>query len=183
MRAPPLRSDAQRNRARLLAAAEELFMEQGATTSLDEVAKRAGVGIGTLYRRFATREALLAAMCDERLLVIAEASRARACAPAHALRLFLEELSVATNVYNGLAASLGTVLSHPNRGCAATTDAGRRLLQEAQETGAVRPDVVPEDLVFVVTAVALASAGAKNPSGRVSHLVDLFLNGIVQTEA
>jgi AcrR family transcriptional regulator len=72
-----LRADATRNRERLLVAADAVFLEQGAAASLDDVAKRASVGIGTLYRHFPTREALLGAACDARLLSIAESSRAR----------------------------------------------------------------------------------------------------------
>ncbi|WP_139052535.1 helix-turn-helix domain-containing protein, partial [Xanthomonas cannabis] len=62
----PLRADAQRNRERLLAAAEEVFLERGAEASMEDVAKRAGVGIGTLYRRFPTRESLFAAVYSGR---------------------------------------------------------------------------------------------------------------------
>src|SRR3954465_15333718 len=76
-KAPPLRADAARNRERILAAAEEVFLELGADASLEEVARRAEVGIGTLYRRFPTREDLLAAANNERLLGMAEASRTR----------------------------------------------------------------------------------------------------------
>ncbi|TBW37422.1 TetR/AcrR family transcriptional regulator [Siculibacillus lacustris] len=181
----PLRADARRNRERLLAAAEELFSEQGAATTFDDVAKRAKVGIGTLYRRFPTREALLAAMCDERLLAIAEAGRAREgrCDPVGALRVFIEELVAATNVYRGLAASLGTVLGHPTRGCAATTEQGRRLLHRAQTAGVVRPDVSMDDLICVITAVALATAEASDPAARITHLVGLFLDGAVESRA
>jgi AcrR family transcriptional regulator len=72
-----LRADAERNRERILAAAEEAFLERGAGVPLEEVAKRAKVGIGTLYRRFPTREALLAATSNERFMAVAETSRRR----------------------------------------------------------------------------------------------------------
>uniref|UniRef100_B0T6P5 Transcriptional regulator, TetR family n=1 Tax=Caulobacter sp. (strain K31) TaxID=366602 RepID=B0T6P5_CAUSK len=181
-REPSLRADAQRNRERLLVAAEELFLEQGATVSFDDVAKRAKVGIGTLYRRFPTRDALLAAMCDERLLAIAQASRARegVCDPVSALRLFTEELVTATNMYRGLAALLGVVLNHPTRGCAATTEAGRRLLHQAQAAGLVRRDLSMDDLVCVITAVSLATGETRDASSRIAHLVGLFLNGVLE---
>ena len=71
----PLRSDALRNRERILAAAEDVFLERGANVTLDEIAKRAGVGIGTLYRRFPTREDLLAATYSARFLAFAASSR------------------------------------------------------------------------------------------------------------
>lgn len=179
---PSLRADAQRNRERLLVAAEELFLERGAAVSFDDVAKRAKVGIGTLYRRFPTRDALLAAMCDERLLAIARASRARAgaCDPVSALRLFTEELVTATNVYRGLAALFGVVLKHPTRGCAATTEEGQRLLHEAQAAGLVRRDMAMDDLVCVITAVSLATGEMNDASSRITHLVGLFLDGVLE---
>lgn len=180
-RAAPLRTDAQRNRERLLQAAEELFLERGAATSLDDVARRAKVGIATLYRRFPTRDALLAAMCDERLLAIAQASRARESAgdPVSALRVFIEELVAATNVYAGLAASFGAVLAHPTQGCAATTEEGQRLLHRAQAAGVVRQDVSMDDIVYVITAVSLATAEVSDAS-RIAHLVGLFLDGALE---
>ena len=181
----PLRGDAQRNRERLLAAAEELFLERGAATTFDDVAKRAKVGIGTLYRRFPTRDALLAAMCDDRLLAIAQASRARDTTrdPISALRLFTEELVVTTNVYRGLAALLGTVLKRRTPGCDATTEEAQRLLDHAQESGLIRQDVSVSDLVCVITAVSLATSEENDASIRIAHLVDLFLNGAVERRA
>jgi AcrR family transcriptional regulator len=177
-----LRADAQRNRERLLAAAEELFLERGAATSLDDVAKRAKVGIGTLYRRFPTRDALLAATCDERLLAIAQASRARegACDPVSALRIFTEELVAATNLYRGLAALFGTVLKSHTPGCDATTAEGQRLLHRAQAAGVLRQDVSVDDLVCVITAVSLATAEVSDASSRIAHLVGLFLDGALE---
>ncbi len=178
----PLRADAQRNRDMILAAAEEVFKERGAGASLDEVARRAKVGIGTLYRRFPTREALLAAAFSERFLTLAAASRARdeALGPLDALRTWLEELVVHSTVYRGLASSLGTVLQTGSPGCQATTEEGQRLLRQAQEAGAVRPDVRFGDLVCVAAAASLsieqAAPGAEAP--RASHLVGLFLDGI-----
>ena len=66
----PLRKDAQRNREKLLAAAVELFAERGTDGSLEEVAKRAGVGIGTLYRHFPTRDALVEAVSERELVTV-----------------------------------------------------------------------------------------------------------------
>nr|MBF0685387.1 helix-turn-helix transcriptional regulator [Pseudomonas sp.] len=95
----PLRADAQRNRDQILAAAEAVFREKGTGVPLDEVAKRAGVGIGTLYRRFPTREDLLAAAYNARFLAFAETSRAREAEldPLAALRAYLEDLVKYTN--------------------------------------------------------------------------------------
>ena len=175
-----LRADAQRNRERLLAAAENVFLERGAETSMEDVAKRAGVGIGTLYRRFPTRESLLAAAYSARFLALAADSQARfnTLEPLAALRAYLHELVVQTSVYRGLAASLGAMLQSGTPGCEATSKEGRRLLLHAQKSGAVRADVTFDDLIVVATATSLATEQAGSPKARIAHLLGLFLDGI-----
>lgn len=177
---PALRADAQKNRERILSAAEELFLEKGANVSLEEVAKLAGVGIGTLYRRFPTREALLAATSNERFLSLAETSRARGIdlTPGDAVRAYLEELAMNTSTYRSLAASIGTVIQCGTPGCKAITAEGHRLLQRGQEAGAIRRDVTYDDFIYVVTAVSIAIENDRSSTSRIGHLVDLFLNGI-----
>ncbi|MHC2002923.1 TetR/AcrR family transcriptional regulator [Methylobacterium sp. CM6241] len=177
---PGLRVDAERNRQRILVAAEELFLERGAGVSLEEVAKRAEVGIGTLYRRFPTREALLAATSNQRFTSVAETSRARGADhdPGDALRRFLEELATNTTVYRNLAASLGTVIQHGTPGCNAITAEGQRLLRQAQEAGVVREDASFDDIIFVISAVAIAVENDEASASRVAHLVDLLFSGV-----
>jgi len=176
-----LRSDARRNRERILAAAEEVFLERGAGVSLEDVARRAGVGIGTLYRRFPTREDLLAAAYSARFLAFAETSRARSAEmdPLGALRAYLEELVRYSNLYRGFAASLGTVLRIGTEGCLATTEEGVRLLAEAQSSGAIRPEIGFDDVVCVVTAVSLATERDPSPEGRIARLLSMFVDGLV----
>lgn len=176
----PLRADAQRNREKILVAAEQIFLERGAAVSLDDVAKRAEVGIGTLYRRFPTREDLLAATYSARLLAFAEGSRSRAATvePQIGLRLYLEELVKYTNVYRGLAVSLGTVLQVGTPGCVATSEEGQRLLNVAQASGAVRPDIKFSDLVCIATAISLATENASEPEDAIAHLAGVFMTGI-----
>ncbi|HEY6640546.1 helix-turn-helix domain-containing protein [Povalibacter sp.] len=176
-----LRADAQRNRDLILAAAEEVFLERGAGASLDDVARRAGVGIGTLYRHFPTRDALLSASYSARFLSFAESSRANSNAerdPCGAVRTYLEQLVMHTNVYQGLATSLGTVLQSGTPGCHATSEEGRRLLRVAQKAGSIRREVSFDDLVCVATAISLAAEKDGSSRVRISHLVGLFLNGI-----
>ncbi len=155
-------------------------MERGANVTLDEVAKRAGVGVATLYRRFPTREELLAATYSARFVTFAETSRARDADldPLSALRVYLEELVQHTNTYRGLAASLGTVLQVGTPGCVATTEEGTRLLNRAQKAGVVRPDINFDDIVCVATAVSLATEQHGSPKVRIAHLVGVFLDGI-----
>lgn len=179
---PHLRADARKNRDRILAAAEKVFLEKGASASLDDVARTAGVGIGTLYRRFPTREDLLAAAYSARFLALAEASRERAddMAPLSAMRAYLEELVQQTNIYRGLAASLETVLHVGTPGCLAMTEEGMRLLDRAQRAGAVSREVGFDDLVCVATAISLATERQDPAPARIAHLVDIFINGIGQ---
>lgn len=176
----PLRADAQRNRERILAAAEEAFREKGAGVSLDDIAKRAGVGIGTLYRRFPTREDLLAAAFNARFLTFAENSRAREAEldPWNALRAYLEELVQYLNLYRGFAASLGTVLQIGTPGCLATRETGIRLLDSAQKTGAVRSDIRYDDIVCIATAISLATEQESAPQAHIVRLVNIFMTGI-----
>lgn len=176
----PLRADAQRNRDQILTAAEAVFREKGIGVPLDEVAKRAGVGIGTLYRRFPTREELLAAAYNDRFLAFAETSRAREAEldPLSALRAYLEELVKYTNIYRGFSASLGVVLRIGTAGCVATSEAGARLLAHAQNSGAVRSDISFADIVCVVTAISLATERDNSPQARIARLVDVFMKGI-----
>lgn len=177
---PALRADAKKNRELILSAAEALFLEKGARVPLEEVAKRAGVGIGTLYRRFPTREALLAATSDERFLSLAETSRARNpdVSSSDAIRAYLEELARNTIVYQGLAASIGTVIQCGTPGCNAITAEGHRLLQRGQEAGTIRQDITYEDFIYVVTAISITIENDDSSKSRIGHLVDLFLNGI-----
>lgn len=176
----PLRADAQRNRDQILAAAEEVFLERGARVSLDDVAKRAGVGIGTLYRRFPTREDLLAAAYSARFLRFAEASRNRGeeIDPLNALRLYLQELVEYTNMYRGVAASLGTVLQIGTPGCVATSEEGVRLLQRGQQAGVIRSDISFDDIVCIATAISLATEKDTAPQAHIAHLVGVFMAGI-----
>jgi len=176
-----LRADARRNRERILIAAEELFLERGVEVALEEVAKRAKVGIATLYRRFPTREDLLAATSNERFLSVAETSRLRDTDrdPSTAIRAYLEELALNTSIYQSFAASLGTVIQCGTPGCNAITAEGNRLLRRGQEYGTIRLDVTFADFITVVSAISIALEKDSSPKSSVAHLVDLFLNGII----
>jgi len=173
----PLRADAQRNRARLLEAADVVFAERGAAASLEEIAQRAGVGIGTLYRHFATREALLAAACDDRLVAHAQQTRRRSASvdPLVTLRRFLVELCRLASMYGGLASSFGTVLQSGGVGCRATTAEGTRILETARSAGDVRGDVSFDEVVTVAAALSTASAGDEL---RLDKLIGVFVDGL-----
>ncbi|AQR60294.1 TetR family transcriptional regulator [Brevundimonas sp. LM2] len=177
-----LRADARRNRESILMAAEDLFLERGVGVALEEVAKRAKVGIATLYRRFPTREALLAATSNERFLALAETSRLRDTEddPGPALRAYLEELALNTSIYQSFAGALGTVIQCGTPGCNAITAEGHRLLRRAQDHGRIGPAVTFDDVITVVSAISIAIEKESSPQSRVAHLVDLFLYGILR---
>ncbi|SEV91569.1 TetR/AcrR family transcriptional regulator [Luteibacter sp. 329MFSha] len=176
----PLRADAARNRERILEAADEVFSERGADASLDDIARRAKVGIGTLYRRFPTRDALLAALCNDRLLALSARSRSRddSMDPGASVRAFTVELAIHAGYYQGLAAMLGAVLQSDTAGCRAGRAEGIRLLERAKKAKAIAEDVSFEDVLCVITATSLAAAQGGSLEPRVTHLVDLFFNGI-----
>ena len=178
-----LRADAQRNRDKLLAAANAVFTECGAAASMEEIARRAKVGIGTLYRHFPTREALLAATFDERLLALAAASRTRAkvASAAASLAIFLEQLVRQSGRYSGLAASWGMVLQSGSPGCHATTEAGKELLARAQADGDIRRDARFDDVVCMATAISLAVSQDPSDVRRSHRLVAMFVDGLKAT--
>jgi AcrR family transcriptional regulator len=175
-----LRADAKLNREKLLAAADAAFTELGAGASMDEIARRAGVGIGTLYRHFPSHQELLAATCDKRLLALAQKGLARATpgAAATALESFLEQLVVHAGTYRGLAASFGVVLQNGSPGCHATTEAGERLLKQAQIEGGIRRDVQFGDVVCMATAISLTASQDPSNARRIPRLVAMFVDGL-----
>ena len=175
-RAP--RSDVTRNRALLLEAAAVVFAERGADASLEEIARRAKVGIGTLYRHFPTRDALLLAAGDEKLLALADDSRAYRGTPLRAMTRFLERIVDHSNRYRGLAASFGLVLHAHTPGCQATTAEGRRLLERAQREGAIREGISLDDLLAVTGALSIAADQAPEDERRTSRLLQLLIEGL-----
>jgi AcrR family transcriptional regulator len=175
------RRDAAGNRARLLAAAAEAFAEVGTGASLEDVARAAGVGIGTLYRNFPTREALLEAVLGERFRGMAERGAALAASqpPLSALRTWLVEFAAGSTRFRGLATVLRDTIADEtsalHASCTAMRSAGAALVESARAAGEVRSDVGADDAMLV--AVALAWAAEQDPAGRERH-VDLLLDGL-----
>ncbi|CUU55150.1 DNA-binding transcriptional regulator, AcrR family [Parafrankia irregularis] len=179
----PRRTDARRNRERLLAVARETFDEAGPDASLVEIARRAGVGQGTLYRHFPTRAALLSAVLADRIETLcrqaAELSATRSADDALAawLHLFLAH----ARVNHGLA---GTFMIEESE--AVTVDchqvimaAAADLLGRAQREGAARTDLRPDDLVQLVVGVALAtSRGDDADDDQAVRLLRLTLDAV-----
>jgi AcrR family transcriptional regulator len=162
--ARPLRADAQRNRARILEAAENVFAVEGIGVPVDLIAEKAGVGVGTLYRHFPTKEKLCEAVLLDRLTALTEDARALADAddPKGAffgfLTNFVEEGAAKRDL---IVAVMGAGMEHDEFSEAVKgdlNDAIGVLLQRAQAVGAVRPDVQPDAVLALLGATCQASA-------------------------
>jgi AcrR family transcriptional regulator len=147
----PLRRDAERNRQRILEVARDAFAEDGLSVTLDEIARRAGVGVGTVYRRFPDKEQLIDALFEERIgEVVALAAAALRCDDAwEGLVSFLEGATAAHADDRGLkeVALSGTHgLERVARARELMLPLVTRLVARAQEQGTLRPDLEPTDL-------------------------------------
>jgi AcrR family transcriptional regulator len=184
----PMRADARRNYERLLTAADPAFAEHGAEASLEDIARRAGVGIGTLYRHFPNRTALLEAVYLDRVeaLCAHAAGLREAQSPGDALATWLRALAAHNLTYRGLKALLLTAMrdeGSPLSSCRELlTSATADLLGSAQETGAVRSDVEPAELLKLVHAVVVASEYAPDHAAQVDRLLSLMLDGLRHRE-
>jgi AcrR family transcriptional regulator len=153
-----MRADARRNRSLILAAADEAFAEEGIGVPIDEIARRAGVGAGTLYRHFPTKESLFeAVLLDHCVRLIAEArDEAERDEPAEALFAFLASLSYAgasrRDLIDALAGAGVNVKEAPASLKADIQAALETLLKRAQEAGQVRADVTSADLLALAMA-------------------------------
>ena len=177
----PKRADARRNYDKVLAAAREAFAEGGESTALEEIARRAGVGIGTLYRNFPNRQALLETLYLEEVEGIcrmAEEQRDSAD-PWEALSSWFERFIGYIATKQALAAELTNYLDRDAQlfksSRAALWAAGEPLLTRAQEAGVVRPDAEIGDVMHMV--MGIAKVPAADPS-QTTHIVRMALDGL-----
>ncbi|MFD7546992.1 TetR/AcrR family transcriptional regulator [Streptomyces sp. NPDC059578] len=179
-----MRSDARRNYERLLAAARTAFAEHGTGTSLEDVARRAGVGIGTLYRHFPNRNALMSAVFEEARDDLLVRSRALLDAPqpCTALVAWLRAIITHAGEYRGLSRALMTACHDDTSDLARCStpmrEAGAALLTRAQHSGAVRSDVSVSDLMQLTNAIALAAEETPGDPHLADRLLSLTLRGI-----
>ncbi|MEV0236141.1 helix-turn-helix domain-containing protein [Nonomuraea sp. NPDC050786] len=175
----PLRADARRNRARVLAAAEAAFSAEGMAVPLDEIARRAGVGAGTVYRHFPTKEALFEAVIHERIEQFAKEARALSAAerPGAAFTAFLTRLVDQAMLNKALCDALEAAGSPVKPLDGTQRDiwaAFATLLAAAQRDGTVRTDIDLSDLRALLSgALAMerhARAGDR-PPGRMTELL------------
>ena len=176
------RTDAQRNRERILEAAKQAFTRSGASASLDDIAKQAGVGPGTLYRHFPTRDELLEAVyrTEVEKLAAAEQKFAATLPPVEALRawmlLFVDYIAAKQII----APALNTLVGGPSRVYEAhhapVWEAIRALVKRAVKSGDMRKDLDPIDLLRALVGVAHVSSSPDwQPSAR--RLVDILIAG------
>jgi AcrR family transcriptional regulator len=151
--ARPLRRDAVANRERVLAAAAEVFHEQGLSAGLDDVARRAGVGVGTVYRNFPHREALLDTLLVDLLDRYAATAREALALPAGTgLAWFLRTVGDVQATARGCALRLwSSAAAQPSR--TALHSSMEELIAAAQRAGTCRGDVVLADLIGILVAV------------------------------
>ncbi len=168
--ARPLRADAARNRARIVAAARAAFAEQGLDVPLEEIAADAGVGIATLYRRFRAREDLIAACFETRVADYARSAEAALRAPDGwtGFCAYVERLCAMQAADRGLKDVLTRTFPNARALEAHRTRAYElwvQVVRRAQAEGSLRPDFVPHDLVLMLMANAgvVAAAGLDAP--------------------
>ncbi|HET8631976.1 MAG TPA: helix-turn-helix domain-containing protein [Thermomicrobiales bacterium] len=178
----PLRADARRNYERLLTAAAGAFAEQGPGACLEDIARCAGVGIGTLYRHFPTRQALLEGVYRDRIEALtAEAEALRdAPDPGDALAAWLRSVLAHNLAQRGLKEALlsegGTELAAACK--AELHDAGAVLVARAEAAGAVRPGLEIGDLLRLVYGIALATERAPDGRSQADRLLAIMLDGL-----
>jgi AcrR family transcriptional regulator len=179
----PLRADAQRNRERLLDAAVRAFSQEGPDVTLDAIAKDAGVGIGTLYRHFPTREALveaayrneLARLCDAALDLL------RTLPPDQALRLWMNRFVDYMSTKRDMADALNAVIA--SGGNPYSESRGRlltaitALLEAGAAAGTLRADVEPGDVLTSLSGVSMATV-APAQRDRAGRVLDLLMDGL-----
>jgi AcrR family transcriptional regulator len=182
----PLRADARRNRELIIAAAEDLFLRDGADASLEEIARRAGVGSATLHRHFPTRRSLLETVYSDHVQELCDAAQSLAAQhdPAEALTAWLRLVDARATVNNGLAAAISAGQDGGTPGSlqschAMIAAAGGALLERAINAGAVRPDVDIRDLLGLVNALARAADRHGRAAADENRLLMLALTGIV----
>lgn len=187
---PPKRADARRNYDRLIVAAAAAFAEHGADdVSLEEIARRAGVGIGTLYRHFPARQALLEAVYKEQVdaldALAAKLMTSETPGPALGewMRAFIAFGRTKRSLSSALIATIGkdsellSACSMILRGCTES------LLARAQEAGEARPDVQCADIFRLTHGLIMASEAAPSDPGQPERLTGLIIGSVLTPAA
>ncbi|MCD2196374.1 TetR/AcrR family transcriptional regulator [Actinomycetospora endophytica] len=180
--APPLRADARRNRDALLRAAAAGFAA-GDDPTLEKIARDAGVGIGTLYRHFPTREVLVEAVYRTELTTLCESVHGllREHEPADALRAWMDRYAEFVTTKRGMADTFRAMVADGTVAAAQTResidDAVGTILRAGAADGSLRADVEADDVVTVLVGVFVAT-GVSDDRARIGRLLDLVLGGL-----
>ncbi len=178
-----LRADAQRNRDKLLDAAVRAFSSEGPEVTLEAIAKDAGVGIGTLYRHFPTREALVEAAYRNELARLCDGvpDLLRAEPPDRATRIWMDRFVSYMTTKHGMADALRAVIASGGNPFAESRDrlltAITTLLEAGVAAGTVRPDIQPSDVLASLSGVSLVTVDPARPD-QARRILDLLMDGL-----
>jgi AcrR family transcriptional regulator len=179
----PARADARRNRDKLLVAARAAFAAADDTVALETIAQQAGVGVGTLYRHFPTREALVEAVYAAELDDVATSAPALLAEfpPERALRAWMDRYAAFVATKRGMVDTLRATRASGRLTTPATreriTAAIATILTEGARTGALRADVDPKDVTTMILGVLLSTAGDSTPE-QTGRLLDLVVDAV-----
>ena len=176
------RADAQRNRERILEVAKQVFTRRGVEASMDEIARRAKIGPGTLYRHFPTRDDLLATVYVTEVKKLAEAQRrfSAELPPIEALRAWMLVFIDYIAAKRIIAPALNAMAGGPSQVYQQTTrvmeEAANALASRAVAGGDLRPDIDPMDMLRAIYGVS-SSGSADNWSAKARQFVDILIQG------
>jgi AcrR family transcriptional regulator len=183
-RCAPLRADAQRNYDALVETADAEFRARGAEVPLEEIARRAGVGIGTLYRHFPTRDDLLAKVLDKSTSVMVQRGRElmKGTSPGEDLIQWIRELAEYTATYRGLTTALANSYVAANgsqlcSSCKLISAVGEDLLKRAQAAGEIRGDAQVVEIILSAHSAAWIGEQTQDPSA-VRRLLGILFDGL-----
>jgi len=186
----PLRADAQRNYDKLVAAAREVFAERGAEGSLDEIAKRAGVGPGTLYRHFPTRDDLIDALMRDwsaRVLADSEAAIEAGLPARETLERWFTDLIKHLTLHRGAAAKLSAAFDDTSspiyRKCQMLADANERVVSHLAQAHALRDQVEPRQVMRLVSGVATVADASGMSTEETAPMLGIVIDGILRDPA
>jgi AcrR family transcriptional regulator len=183
---PRMRADARRSRAKLLDAATAAFADTGADAPLEDIARRAGVGIGTLYRHFPTRVDLQAAVYRSQVETVCAAADEymSSASPDQALSGWLRAMAAYLATKRGLSRVLVEALGRDSQLITSCWDAmngaAERLMTRAQQAGTLRDDIKPIDVLRLVHGIVIATEQAP---GETDRLLGLMLDGLRAQDA
>lgn len=179
------RADAVRNRERLVVAAREVFLQGGPSASLEAVARKAGLGIGTLYRHFPSREALFQAVYHHEVGDLIALALALQDAPdaAEALRAWLHAGVAMVATKRGILGALTVVLTDEHKAqnaalMAREADAVQALVQRGIDADTIRADITGEDILQTLFALCYARKPEPGWEAHVLRLLDIFIDGL-----